>query len=193
MRISESYASSAADTDGYANDVTASSGTAFTLAADETPDSVAHKIIITPSGSVTGNYGISGKDANGATISETLATNTTNAVTSVNYYMSDIVVTAPSGLGAETVDIGWTAAAVTPAINITPYLKQGYFAMGIAVEATGTPAYSLQQSYGGEWFNHASIATKTASADGSLSFPVSAVRLIFTAASTVVMNLVLPG
>jgi hypothetical protein len=191
MLIQNSYSSSAADTDFYANDVTAASGVAFTLAATAPGDSVAHKVIITPSGSVTGSYTISGIGFNGAAVSETLATNTTNAVTSVNYYLSGLVVTAPAGLGAETVDIGFTAAAITPPVWTHREQRSGSFAMGISVDATGSPAYSLQQTYGGEWYAHASIATKTASADGSILFPVSGVRLIFTAASVVKLNLVL--
>ena len=191
MLIQNSYSSSAADTDAYANDVTAASGVAFTLAATAPGDSVAHKVIITPSGSVTGNYTISGIGFNGAAVSETLATNTTNAVTSVNYYLSGLVVTAPAGLGAETVDIGFTAAAITPPVWTRREQRAGAFAMGISVDATGTPAYSLQLTYGGEWYAHASIATKTASADGSILFPVMAVRLIFTAASVVKLNVVL--
>lgn len=194
MFITKTYSSSAADTDNLANDVTAASGVAFTLITNTTPDSLAHKIIITPSGSVTGNYTISGIGADGQAVSETLATNTTSAVTSVGYYMNTIVVTAPSGLGANTVDIGWTAAAVTPSINVKPRNRYGFYAIGISVDATGTPAYSLQQNYGpnAEWFAHAVIVTKTASEQGSILFPVNAVRLIFTAASAVQLNLCMP-
>lgn len=192
MQITKTYSSAAQDTDNLANDVTAASGVAFTLITDAMPDSLAHKIIITPSGSVTGNYTITGYDADGSAVSETLATNTTNAVTSVNYYKSSIVVKAPSGLGANTVDIGYTAAAVSGAINVQPKNRNGFFALGISVDSTGTSGYSLQQSYGGEWFNHASIVTKTASADGSILFPVKALRLIFTAASAVQLNVIGP-
>ncbi len=193
MRINKTYSSVAADTDGYANDVTAASGAAFTLITNETTDSLAHKIIVTPSGSVTGNYGISGKDVNGASISETLATSTTAAVTSVNYYKSAIIVTAPAGLAAETVDIGWTAAAVTPSVNIEQRPGEYSPAMGISCDVTGTPAYSLQENYGGNWYAHAVIATKTADANGSILHPVLALRLIFTAASTVALNIVMTG
>lgn len=189
MHIANSYSSLAADTDAYANNVTAASTVAFTLAADEPGDSLAHKIIITPSGSVTGNYTITGNGFDGGALSETLATDTVNAVTSVNYYLSDIVVKAPAGLGAETVDIGFTAAALTPPIQVAQKPGNMASAMGISVDATGTPAYSLQLSYGGQWYAHASIATKTASADGSILFPVKALRLIFTAASVVEIHI----
>lgn len=189
MHITESYSSLAQDTDAIANNVTAASTVAFTLITDEMSDGLAHKLIITPSGSVTGNYTLSGKGFDGATLTETLATDTTNAVTSVNYYLSDFVITAPAGLGAETVDIGYTAAALSPPIQVAQKSANMASAMGISVDATGTPAYSLQLSYGGQWYAHAVIATKTASADGSILFPVKALRLIFTAASVVAIHI----
>ncbi len=194
MFITKTYSSVAADTDAIADNVTAASGVAFTLITDGMSDAVAHKVIITPSGSVTGNYTITGTGADGQAVSETLATNTTNAVTSVGYYLDNLVILAPSGLGANTVDIGWTAAAITPSIIVKPRSRHGFYAIGISVDATGTPAYSLQQNYGpnGEWYAHAVIATKTGSEQGSLLFPVNAVRLIFTAASVVQLNLCMP-
>ena len=46
----------AQDTNNIAATATASSGVAMTLITDETPDALAHKLILTPSGSITGNY-----------------------------------------------------------------------------------------------------------------------------------------
>jgi hypothetical protein len=200
MRISKSYASVAADTDGLANDVAPASGVAMALSATSAGDSLAHKVIITNNSATDYSGGgktivLVGVGYNGEAITETLTGPAGSvAVTSSNYYASLTSATPNFTRGTtDTFDIGWTAAAVTPPISILPHLKHGYFGMGISVDATGTPAYSLQQSYGGEWFAHATIATKTASADGSILFPVSAVRLIFTAASTVALNLVFPG
>ena len=177
----------ALDADGYANNVTASSGVAFTLITDETTDGLAHKIIITPSGSVTGNYAITGNDANGSPISETLATNTTNAVTSVNHYLDTIVVKAPSGLGAETVDIGWAAASVSP----WEFLNEvwGPLGMGFAcVKDSGSPTYTAQQQYGdGTAFDHATVSGETTSQEGTYTTPVRAVRLSWAAAGEVSM------
>jgi len=101
-----SYTPADDDTDGFANDVAGTSGVAFVLAATTPADGLGHLVIITPSGSVTGSYIITGTDASGLYQTETLATNTTNAVTSVKYYKTLTSVLAPSGIGAETVDIG---------------------------------------------------------------------------------------
>jgi len=188
MRFTNHYASLAANTTVCASGVTTASGAAFTLAAAVPADGVAHKVIITPSGSVTGNYTISGKGFDGVPLTETLATNTTSAVTSVNYYLSDLVVNAPAGLGAETVSVGFTAAAITPPVLIHNRDGRGSSFLGISVDGSG--AYSLQQNYGGEWFAHATIATKTTSEQGSILFPVMFLRLIFTAATTVALNVV---
>lgn len=176
----------AEDTNNIAAGVTAASGVAFTLITDLMSDSLAHKIIITPSGSVTGNYTIAGKNADGASVSETLATNTTNAVTSVNYYASDFVITAPPGLGVETVDIGYTAASVSPQINPklsrVPQFNLGF---GCSVES-GSPTYTVEQTYnGGTWYSHATVSAETTSQEGVYTSPVAGIRLKFTAAGGV--------
>lgn len=181
--------SAAQDTDNIANNVTAASGVAFTLITDETSDGLAHKLIITPSGSVTGNYTITGLDADGTAQSETLATNTTNAVTSVKHYATSIVVTAPAGLGAETVDIGWTAASQTgmihPRLSTAPAFNLGF---GCSVEA-GTPTYTVTHTYNGTtWYDHATVAAETTSQEGAYTSPVAGIRLTFTAAGSVTLT-----
>lgn len=183
MRLNIYGASVAQDTDGLANDVTAASGVAFTLITNSTGDSLAHKIIITPSGSVTGNYTISGLDANGHSYSETLATNTTNAVTSAKYYASAIVVTAPSGLGAETVDIGWTADSVSAMVETSSVPTTN---IGFACVIANSPTYTVQHTYdGANWFNHSTVASETTNQEGVYTSPVQAIRLLFAAAGTV--------
>jgi hypothetical protein len=180
--------SAAADTNNIASGVTASSGAAFTLITDiaGAGDGLAHKIIITPSGSVTGNYTITGKDADGKAFSETLATDTVNAVTSVDYYATDIVVTAPAGLGAETVDIGWTADSLSPQINPklsrVPTFNLGF---GCSVES-GTPTYTVQHTYDGEtWYSHSTVSAETTAQEGNYTSPVHGIRLLFAAAGGV--------
>jgi len=178
----------AADTDVIANNVTASSGVAFTLLTTETTDGLAHKIIITPSGSVTGNYTITGTNANGEPISETLATNTTNAVTSAKYYMGGFVISAPSGLGAETVDIGWTAASVSAWEFINaPWITTG-MGFGCTVDS-GSPTYAVEQQYGdGTAFIHSTVTGETTSQEGGYAYPVRAIRIAWAAAGDVTLR-----
>lgn len=182
----------AQDTNNIAAAVTAASGVAFTLITNETPDGLAHKLIITPSGSVTGNYGISGLDADGVAVSETLATNTTNAVTSAKYYSTGIIITAPSGLGSETVDIGYTADSVSETVHpeLNSSITDGAFNIGFGCTVgTGTPTYTVQHTYDGvAFFNHASVASETTSQDGVYTSPVSAIRLLWAAAGQVTLT-----
>lgn len=179
--------SSAADTDGYANNVTADPGEPLTLAATEPGDSLAHLVIITPSGSVTGSYTITGTGPQGEAQTETLATDTTNAVTSAKHYKTVTEVLAPDTLGAETVDIGWTAASVSAWKAIPTF---GGYPIGVGVTVvSGLPTYTLQHTYDGvAVLNHATIASKTASFDGSITTPVQAIRLSWAAAGPISMS-----
>jgi len=182
----------AQDTNNIAAGVTASSGVAFTLITDATPDALAHKLIITPTGSVTGNYGISGLDADGAAVSETLATSTTNAVTSAKYYSTGIIVTAPAGLGLETVSIGYTADSVSETVHpeLNSSITDGAFNIGFGCTVgTGTPTYTVQHTYDGvTWFSHATVAAETTSQEGAYTSPVSAIRLLWAAAGQVTLT-----
>lgn len=191
MRYNKSFTSVAANLTGFASNQT---GAAFTLAATSAGDSLAHKVTVR-NDSATDHSGktlaLVGTDADGLTITETLtAPGTSATVTSTKHFLTLTSVTPSATIGADTFDIGWAAEAVTATVYTKPRDGAGAYAIGISCDATGTPAYSLQVNYGGAWFSHASIATKTASADGSQLYPVTAMRLIFTAASTVALNLI---
>lgn len=189
------FTPSTEDTDAIANDVTAASGDPFTLIRDTTGDGLAHKIVITPSGSVTGNYTISGLDADGQSESETLATDTTNAVTSVNYYASDIVVTAPSGLGAETVDIGWADEFVSQTIPVETLINGN--TVNVQVTLTGTANFDIEDTMSDirasyspppaqmdyTWLNDANFTNKSASLSAPLAVVARAIRLIINSYS----------
>jgi hypothetical protein len=192
MRFNKSYASVAASLTGFASNVT---GAAFTLTASNSADNLAHKVTIR-NDSATDHSGktitLVGTGYNGEALTEAVTGPGNGAtVTSTNYFMTLTSATPSATIGADTFDIGWAAAAVSPPIDVRPVAGAGAYALGIGVEVTGTPAYSLEQNYGGSaWHAHATIATKTADADGSLLFPVQALRMIFTAASTVSLNIV---
>jgi hypothetical protein len=171
----------AANTAGFANDVNTTAGLPLTLAANVPGDDLAHKAILTPSASVTGSYALTGLGPTGEVQTETLATNTTNAVTSTKYWSRLNEVLAPAGIAAATIDIGWTADSLT-----TWKYPKGY-PLGIGcTKVSGSPNYSLQYTYDGEGiFTHATITGKTADFDGSITTPVKGIRLLFTAAGRV--------
>ena len=185
------------DTDGFANNVTAASGAAFTLITDETPDGLAHKVVITPSGAVTGNYTITGKDADGVETTETLATDAANAVTSARFYASDIVVTAPSGLGAETVDIGWADEFASQTLPLEIYLRNGAL-VGCQVTLSGTANFDIEDTMSDirgdpnsppeqadlTWLNDANFTAKSASLSAQLAVLARAIRLVINSYSS---------
>lgn len=185
------------DTDGFANNVTATSGAAFTLAVTEVSDGLAHKVVITPSGAVTGDYTISGLDADGQEQSEVLATDAGNAVTSVYYYSEITSVLAPSGLGAETVDIGWADEFASETIPLEIYLKNGSY-VNCQVDLTGTANYDIEGTMSDLhnptspppaqedflWMNDATFANKSADLQGKLALLYRAIRFVFNSYSS---------
>ena len=190
MQTTKVFASSAADLTGFASNVT---GATFTLTATDSGDDLAHKVTVR-NDSVTDHSGktlaLVGTDASGTAQTETLtAPGTSATATSTKYWLTLTSVTPSATIGADTFDIGWAAASVTPPVSMQTMSQVG-FNVGFSCDVTGTPGYSVQVSYGGNWYNHASVVTKTADADGSLVVPVMAMRLIFTAAGTVTLNVV---
>ena len=191
--ISLSFSPADDDTNGYGATLSGTAGAAFTLTANNAGDSMAHLVIITPSGSVTGNYTLTGTDADGHAQTETLATSTTNAVTSTKYYKTLTEVLAPSGIGAETVDIGWTDDIVSKTIPLDS--RANPFSVGIGVDITGTINYTIQHTFASilapgsipsteKWFNHSSLTGQTADANGNYAFNCQAMRLLINSMSS---------
>ena len=185
-RLRISGVSVAADTAGFANDVNTTAGLPFTLAATTIGDTLAHKAIITPSGSVTGNYALTGTGPGGEAQTETLATDTVNAVTSTKYWLILTQVLAPAGIGANTVDIGWTAASVSPWLYIEKIARDwGPNGMGfVAVPDSGSPTFGGQDTLDGgvNACDHSVVASKTSATTGTYTTPVQAIRMIWSAA-----------
>ena len=195
------------DTDGLANNVTAAAGVALTLAANDAGDSLAHKIIITPSGAISDDFTITGLDADGQPQSEVLASDAANAVTSTKYYSSVTSVLAAT-LGAETVDIGWVDEFASPTIPVEIFLKNGAL-IGCQLAITGTISVDIQDtmsdiraSYspppGQEdftWLDDANFTGKSASMSAQLSVLARAIRLVansYSAGAEVELSIITP-
>lgn len=129
------------DVDGYANDDASGNGGAVTLTVTTPTDGLAHKVVVTPSGSVTGNYTLVGTDADSKAITETLATNTTNAVTSTRFFKTLTSMTNASGVGAETIDVGWADEVASKTIPLDHYQSSPPV---IQVDVTGTINYDIE-------------------------------------------------
>ena len=175
------------DTVGFAENVTASAGAAFTLAETTAGDSLAHKVVITPSGSVTGNYTITGTDSDGRTQTEVLATDTTNAVTSVGYYLTLVSVLAPSGLGGEVIDIGWADEVASKTIPLDWVEPSAAY---VGVDVTGTINFTLQETPTNvwedttpAWFALSALTSKTADTAAIATIGVVAIRVVLNSYS----------
>lgn len=170
--IEKKYTVAAADADGFAADAT---GAAFALANTVTPDGMAHLVTVE---NKTGNDHsdktilLAGFDADGNAINETITGPAGSAtVTSAKYFR--VLDSASAAIGEDTVDIGWSAAAVTPFHKMNN-LKGG----AVAVLTGGTINFDLQHTYKVEADGaaFAKDTNKTANFEASYAHPVAGVR-----------------
>lgn len=194
--FSISYTPADDNTNGFADDVTASAGVALTLAATSAGDSMAHLVILTPSGAVTGNYALTGTDGDNIAQTETVATNGANAVTSTKYFRTLTQVLAPSGIGVRTIDIGWTDDVLSPSI---PIEWRSTATAALYVDVSGTVDFTVSDTIqniwnftspqnSAAWATIASLLTKTADTAGSARLGATAVRILInslTAGATI--------
>ena len=176
--IKQSYTVAAASLTGFASNVT---GDTFTLTANTAGDGLAHFVTI-KNDSATDHSGktitLTGASAENEAITETLAAPGTSAtVTSTKAFLYLGEVTVSATIGADTFDIGWTAAAQSPWVVVR------YFPVTAAVVVGGTINFDIQHGYKepGEAFSNIaafnSEAGKTANQDHNYTSPVSVVRV----------------
>lgn len=183
-------ASAAASVTGLLSNAT---GATWTLTANNAGDGLAHKITI--KGDAATDHSaktavIIGTDYTGATQNETVnLPNGTATVTTTGYFLTVTSVTPSATIGADTMDIGWSADSVSPPVNLRQR-PGSQFNIGFGCRvAASTPTYTVQHSYdGAAWYNHASVAAETTSQDGAYTSPVASVRLMFTAAGSVTLT-----
>lgn len=129
---------------------------------------------------------LTGTNADDKPITETVALpNNAATVTSTKFFKTLTSVVPSATIGADTMDIGWKDSCVGPSYKVSNACNS--FAIGFSVDISGTINYDVEHtmdevlvadaSNGCVWFNHASVAAKTADADGSYLFPIRAMRL----------------
>lgn len=192
------------DVDGFANDTTASAGVAMPLSATSVGDSMAHLVILTPSGSVTGSYALTGTDGDGIAQTETVATDTVNAVTSTKYFKTLTQVLAPSGIGVRTIDIGWTDDILSPSF---PIEWNSLSIASLYVDISGTIDFTVSDTIQNvwsvtspqnslSWSAITALSGKTADTAGSSRIGATAVRLLInslTAGATIRLDVSQPS
>jgi len=199
----QTYTNVALNATGIASAV-AYSGGGYALTAAGAADSLGHLITfanLTANDHSGKTLTIVGTDANGDPLTETHAGPAANAtVTFAGHYDTVTSIKIDSTTGADTFNIGWTADAVganvypeltrVPVINIEVFCRV----------PSGTPTYAVQytadQTPAGldstSWLTHSVLTGKTATADGQVTFPVTALRLHITAAGPVNMTVLEP-
>lgn len=178
MKHSEiSHTAAAANLAGHASNVT---GAAWTITTTVAGDGLAHQITVrndsaTDHGAKT--IVLVGKDLMGNALTETIAAPAGSAtVTSTKYFASLTSATPSATIGADTFDIGWTAAAVSPWIVVEEPISS------VAVTVGGTINYDVEQAFDTNLdeavaFQHATVNNKTAAASGGYTSPVAATRV----------------
>lgn len=145
----------------------------------------AQLVRLTSGGNDSGiTFTFTGTDANGRPLTETVA-GTNGSNTDTTKHFKTITAITHTGSVATTVIVGNLIESVSPSIELMRE-KVNNFQLGIGCDlSAGTATYEIQQTYDGlTWFAHASITGKSADADGSLLFPVAALRLRLTASSS---------
>jgi hypothetical protein len=190
-----------ADADGLADgnssagatvtlDGTLASGGTFTSA-----DGFAHQINITDAGAAdqsTATYTVSGTDADGLVITESLAGPTSGAtVETSNYFLTVTGVAIASAVGGSTVDIGTVDEVSTQTI---PLNYRNYEGATHSVKVTGTIDYTVQETLdqihtlatpsSADWFAISALSAKTADVLAPGNVHVSACRLIVNSYSS---------
>lgn len=175
--------SAAASLTGFASNVT---GATFTLTATNSGDGLAHQVTVR-NDSITNHSAktltLTGTDADGRPQTETMAAPGSSAtVTSTKFFLSLPDVAVSASIGADTFDIGWAAASVSP----TAQVQRGRLAsfnigFGVTVNS-GSPNYTVQHTYDGvTWFSHATVSGETTSQEGAYTSPVAGIRMSWAA------------
>lgn len=195
-QIKQTFTAAAASLTGHASNVT---GAAWEIATSGANDGLSHHVTIR-NDSVTDHSAktivLTGTDANGNTLTETLnAPGTSATVTSTKAFKTLISAVPSATIGADTFDIGWAATGHTPYFDLNADLAS--FSASVAVYlVSGSLNFDVQHTYedtaseDSVVFNHATLTNKSASSDGSYTAPVKAVRVDVNSHTSGVFTLV---
>lgn len=167
-------------------------GATWTLSNTATTDGLAHQVTIV-NDSVTDHSAktavLVGTDADDKAQTETVNLPGTSAtVTGTKYFKTLTSITPSATIGADTMDIGWAAPGISATYPVDfNSVTDGGISLGVSI--TGTINYDVQHTLDdifasttatqtANWFDHSSIAAKTASSDGNYAFPIRAVRML---------------
>lgn len=180
MIYSQTHTVAAASLTGFASNVT---GAAFTITTAGPGDGLQHLVTVR-NDTATDHSGktiaLVGTDANGNSQTETLTAPAGSAtVTSTKEFRTLTSATPSATIGADTFDIGWTAVASGPWVE----MDNGDYNASVGVIVSGTINYDIELSFkkatlGAQaCYKAANLTGKTAKAYDFLTGRVHAVRL----------------
>lgn len=178
-----SYTLAALDADGYLNDATGAGP--FTSILAQPPDGLAHPVTLASAANLsTITFTINGTDADGVTISETIAGPVANTVTSTKLFKTVTSIVNSATLGANTMDAGWTAVAESQVFPVDRFSDAGVM---VVADIDGTIAYTVQQTnsnvFDGSTVHWALLGSAGATADQVAQALIGATAVRFTIAS----------
>lgn len=134
-----------------------------------------------------------GTDADGNAQTQTVAgTNASNSDTT-KFFKTITSITA-SGAVATTIVVGNLITSVSPTLHVDTNINPVNISL-LAELVSGTSTFDINVSYGDEnpyyslWYDHGSIAAKSATTAGTQTAPVAAFRIKCTASSSGVVRL----
>lgn len=177
---------------GFASNVTGAGP--WTPTTTETSDGLAHQVSI-KNDSATDHSGktltLTGTDANGDALTETLAAPGTSAtVESVGYFKTLTSVAVSATIGSDTFDIGWVDEAAS---QVIPLNRLATTAAAVGIDITGTINYTVQETFDDiqnvdradlSWFAVSALSGKTADLASSLTPNATGVRLLVNSYSS---------
>ena len=169
-------------------------GTATIDTATATNTAIGRRVIVTSGGNDSGiTFTVTGTNASGAVISDTFAGANAGAAQS-NLDFVTVTNVTHTGSVATTVTVGTNGVGSSPWVPLnwhaTSVMNEGF-----AVElVSGSANFTVQHTYddpnnlqAGATFpiavNNASVANAAATADGSYTFPIAAIRLLVNSGS----------
>lgn len=188
--IKVSYTPAAASLTGFLSNAT---GATWTLTATSASDNMAHLVTIrndsaTDHGAKTAI--LTGTDADGKDQTETVSLPAGSAtVTSTKYFLTLLTVVPSATIGADTMDIGWSAVSISKTIPIE-WRSNAQAAM--TADISGTINFDIQETYANvydsypstlPWVDISALAAKTADTSGAATLGSTAVRILINSIS----------
>jgi hypothetical protein len=134
------YTLVALNDDGYIEVAEGTGAGPWTTFAGQPGDGCSHPVTIYSAQNISDHtFVLTGTDAEGRTISETITAPNAGTVTSVKYYATLTSVVANADIGTDDFIVGWTALARTPIYPVNTYGTVGPI---LSVDIGGTVTYS---------------------------------------------------